>query len=100
MTDRLISLTVGTKEAAEWFNTFQQMGNLANDLGKTHHYVSISSTEVDGEEESYDGEENLYYDHHTLNKVRFALTKVLDDTGVNVAINEMLNAGIVFRERR
>jgi hypothetical protein len=44
--------------------------------------------------------ENLRYDDQTLVKVANAMRKAgLNGTQISNAINEILNAGIVFRER-
>lgn len=102
-TDRIISLTVGTKEAEEWFRTFQEISELAANLGASHHYVSVSSSVCAEtfETEMEVGNDDLYYDENTLMKVREALGKFLkDDHQIKDVINEMRNAGILFRERR
>lgn len=97
--ERLISVTVGTKEAEEWFATFQELSELAANLGAAHHYVSVSSVVRD--EQSEDDYDDLYYDDKTLDKVRTALREHgMGHTLITSAISDMQNAGILFRERR
>jgi hypothetical protein len=99
MTNRLISLTVGTQEAEEWFRTFQEISELAANLGASHHYVSVSS--IDPEEQSEEDYEDLYYDEKTLEKVgRVLLNHGIDLERIPSVLSEMKNAGILFRERR
>lgn len=104
--DRLISLTVGTKEAEEWFRTFQEISELGANLGASHHYVSVSSTDLGSDKEpDEDDLEQTYHDDNTMRKVRVAVGRaVLVHTDANAdlvtdIINEIQNAGILFRER-
>lgn len=109
MTDRLISLTVGTKGAEEWFRAFQDLSELANNLGNVHHYVSVSSSAL-GDEEPDPVSDDLYHDENTLRKVHETLVIVLSRSGAGThmagediatnIIGELQNAGILFRERR
>jgi hypothetical protein len=109
MTDRLISLTVGTKGAEEWFRSFQDLSELANNLGNVHHYVSLSSSAM-GDEEPDPIDNDLYYDENTLRKVHNELVIVLSRCGAGehmasedlatTIIGELQNSGILFRERR
>lgn len=99
MVNRMISLTVGTQEAEEWIRTFQEISELATNLGVAHHYVSVSSSVLD--EQSEEPDENLVYDENTLQKVRTVLRQYgMTDELVTDVINEMLNIGLLFRERR
>jgi hypothetical protein len=107
MTNHLISLTVGTEGAEEWFRAFQDLSELANNLGTVHHYVSVSSSAV-GNEESDPIDDDVYYDDNTMVKVREALVSTLSRLGsgtsasqaADAVILELQNAGILFRERR
>lgn len=110
MTDRLISLTVGTKGAEEWFRTFQDFSELAGNLGSVHHYVNVTSSVVENDEESDDSSsESLYHDANTLVKVKRAIRNALLKNGcaanttldevVDDIVTETLNEGILFRER-
>lgn len=101
MTNRLISLTVGTEGAEEWYRTFQDLSELATNLGAVHQYVSIASSAIEEDDEddaaSNHDPEGLYYDEYTMIKVY----KTLEDytTRPEDIINSLLNAGILFRER-
>jgi len=106
MTDRITTLSVGTKGAEEWFRLFEQLSVLANRLGSSHHHVSISATAIDEIEVDDEPHENLHYDEFTIMKVRSAIIKALhDNLGdppenlVDDLVGAMLNAGILFRER-
>jgi capsule polysaccharide export protein KpsC/LpsZ len=108
MTTRLINLTISTKGAEEWFTTFQEISELAANLGASHDYVSVSSVVPDETSEDVP-DEDLYDDEETLIKVNQAIRRAFlqhgasDDVVVNQfvidAISEMQNAGILFRER-
>lgn len=105
MMTRMVSLSVGTESADDWAETFQDLSELGKNLGVTHSYVSVSSTEIDDSEEP-EGED-LYYDDATLDKVRRAIGSALvrgtrrpDPVLVTNIIGELQNAGILFRERR
>ena len=109
MSDRLITLTVGTKEADEWFGTFQELSELAANLGVAHDYVDVSSTSfIDLSTGSFESDEfvvereELHYDENTLMKVVAGInTAVPELTGEQVVdiVNAMQNEGILFRER-
>lgn len=96
---RLISMTVGTKQPEEWFQTFQELSELAANLVVSHHYVTISSIDSD-ECDNEDTSEQLYHNDDTLVKVRTIFKKFLDDVEIDVAMSVLQNAGIVFCERR
>jgi len=98
--DRIISLSVGTHGAEDYFSIFQDVSELARNLGE-ERYVSVSATMI-GDEPGDDEDEvdKLYYDEDTLMKVR----KILRERGlsnliIDEIINDLLNAGILFRER-
>lgn len=108
MTDRIISLSVGTKSDDEWTHTFHQISAIATDLDRASDftYVSVSSSIV-GDDDPIDSDGELYYDQETLTKVRRALWNVLanktEDLPASVLddlISGMQNEGILFRERR
>lgn len=99
--DRLVSLGVGTKDAEDFSQTFQDLSELARNLGVNHDYVNVtaSGVKVDSDEEPSD--EELYYDEDTLVKVREAVFKACQSSfAVDEIVNNLLNAGILFRERR
>lgn len=99
MPNRLITLTIGTKGAEEWFATFQDISELARNLGDVHHHVSVSSIVPDQSEDDAFTEE-LYHDDNTLNKVRDAIVGGgFTKETANDMINYVLNAGVLFRER-
>lgn len=100
MMDRIISLSVGTNGAEDYFGTFQDISELANNLGKAHDYVTVSAHKVD---EDPDGEgklEECYYDENTLFKAHTAIRDCgfTEKTAFDI-ITALQNAGILFRER-
>jgi hypothetical protein len=107
--ERIISLSVGTTAAEDWFKTFQQISEIATALDKSEDftYISVSST-VAGTDDGSEGDpDGLYYDDKTLDKVRRALWVVLANKSEGIPasvitdmITEMQNEGIFFRERR
>lgn len=97
--ERLVSLSVGTTGAEDFFSTYQDMSELAANLGANHEYVSVTATVV-GDDTEDDEPEELYYDEFTLLKVMKALRENgMSRDQVEIAINDMQNAGILFRER-
>lgn len=98
--DRLVSLSVGVDSSDDFAQTFQDLSELARNLGATHSYVSVSASDVnDGMNDETDGED-LYHDQFTLNRVRDIIKAdgLTDDTATKI-IDRLHNAGIVFRER-
>lgn len=97
MTNRFVSLSVGTEGSEDFFQTFQDLSELAANLGQSHKYVSVSAGAIDEDEPE---PEQLYFDENTL----FKVSKVLMDLGVSSElaadiVNGIQNAGILFRER-
>lgn len=98
--NRLISLAVGIKEPEEWVQTYQEISELAANLGVSHHYVSVSSSVLE-EVEDIETEDELYHDENTIRKVHRAFTSYgLSDTTASNLIDKLQSAGILFRERR
>lgn len=99
--DRLISLGVGTDGDDDYFQTHQDLSELARNLGATHNYVSMMAQSVVDDDSDTD-EEELYYDENTLFKVREAMMINGWITGemCDEIINRLQNAGILFRERK
>lgn len=100
MMDRLISLSVGTDGAEDYFRTFQDISELARNLGAVHDYVTVSASAVVGGSDD-EPDEDLFYDENTLVKVREAIMRrgIKDDLATLI-ITDLQNAGILFRERR
>lgn len=107
--NRIISLSVGTSGAEDWFRTFQQVSEIATalDKAKDFTYISVSSTVADDDDEPECDPQGLYHDDNTLMKVRSALVKVLDlhqvEPSGNLVTNliiQMQHEGILFREQR
>lgn len=97
--DRLVSLNVSIKGDEDFFQTFQDLSELAANLSENHGYVTVSANRIDDVEVD-ESEERLFYDENTLPKV----SKVLMDLGVDSElaadiITHCLAAGILFRER-
>jgi len=113
MTNRLISLTVGTEGAEEWFRCFQDLSELATNLGAVHHYVNVASSVAGEDEEPTCDPEGLYHDEFTVFKVHQTIMNEIETVNVpgvilspeekqdlaTAIINKLQNAGILFRER-
>lgn len=104
--DRLVLLGVGTEGAEDYFSTFQDISELARNLGETHDYVDVTVSVIgeDSSDEANCDREHLYYDENTLSKVRAALMDAAGPYGhgdqyVDDMLYAMQNAGILFRER-
>lgn len=109
--DRLISLTVKTKGFEDYANSFMDMAELGRALGSNHEYVNMSAQVLDGVEE--DVPEELTHDESTMITVKRAISKALQEEYsvsthpalgpsspfVTRIVNELQNAGILFRER-
>lgn len=101
--DRVLSLGVGTTGEEDFYRTFQDLSELARNLGASHDYVIVSATlvNVDDSEVLADDGEDLYHDEETLNKVRKIIAKYVGYHDVVLSIiNDLQNTGILFRERR
>jgi hypothetical protein len=98
--DRLISLGIGTVGAEDYFSTFQDMSELARNLGESHNYVNLSAQVVDGEPEPDGKLEEVFYDENTLFKAHAAIQGAgfSEKTAFDI-INALQNAGILLRER-
>lgn len=94
----MLSLTVQTSDKEEWKILWMGFAKLASELeAATSNQVNVSSVLLDDVE---DFGEELRYDDGTLNRVLEALVRSgITECRAGVAINEMLNAGILFRER-
>lgn len=100
--DRVVSLSVATTGSEDFFGIFQDLSELARNLGVNHNYVSVTTTLVDDDEDPHDepAGEDLYYDDNTLEKVREVMMNCgLTGDVVIAVINDLQNAGILFRER-
>ena len=101
----LVSLSVGVATPEQWDHVHNRFVEMQKEWGPTYSGVTVSSYLTDSEEDGVD-EKTEYYDENTLNKVRQALTPVFISYGLpaetlsSACVNEMLNAGILFRERR
>lgn len=92
----MITLTVGVKDPNDWDYIYDSFGRTARELGPQYPYVSVSSSQTDDLENI----EELYHDDMTLQKVYDALLPcVADSNRAKEVINELQNAGILFRER-
>lgn len=114
MTSRNIGFNVETRHTNEWFQTFNDVTALARRLSEGGQYVSVWASASDAEVDTDTQETTLpgeYFDENTLFKVHTALQKIIDIDAasdfysgakhklVTDLINEMRNAGILFRER-
>ncbi len=101
-----LNVHVNTPEDFEFVWSF--FSENAKKLGQKLPYVNTESWLIGANEPGVD-EEDLYHDEDTLNKTANAISKTLaafrksalrhDQVAQNI-IDEMLNAGILFRERR
>lgn len=95
----MLSLTVQTSNTDDWNNLWKGFADLAGRIAPYNASVNVHSTLLDDEELESTHEE-VKYDDQTLNKVYEALCRSgITEARAGVAINEMLNAGILFRER-
>lgn len=99
----LITLSVGTEGPDQHKAVFGLMSDIGAEFALDYHYSSITSVDTD---RPNDGDEE-FYDEHTLFKVREAIKNAIEvrvatapEAMINDIINEMQNAGILFRERR
>lgn len=103
--DHLISLSVGTDSAEDHAQTFQDLSELAANLGVSHKYVSVSSSLfADDDPDEIDDagctQEHLYHDDQTLTKARLAIAGMgFTEKTSDELVNALLNAGILLRER-
>lgn len=96
--ERLVSLSVGTTGAEDFFSTYQDMSELAANLGVNHDYVSVTATLVNNDEED-DAPEELYHDEFTLLKAKRAIMEIgLSTRSAEDIINHLQNAGLLIRE--
>lgn len=101
----LISLSVGVATPEQWDHVHSRFVVMQKEWAQDHPGVTISSYLTDNEEDGVE-EQSEYYDENTLNKAREAAESVIRSFGLGgtdlsgAIINEMLNAGILFRERR
>jgi hypothetical protein len=99
-----ITLSAATGDAGEWTQAWERFSDWSKEICERYEYVHLSlhlSDSISEDEE--------YFDEHTMFKVYDAVrrglgvsgsgvNRVVDDTARNI-INEMQNAGILFRER-
>jgi hypothetical protein len=101
----LVSLSVGVNSPEQWDHVHGRFVELQKEWGPDYSGVTVSSYLTDSEEDGVE-EKTEYYDENTLNKVKEALAGVLRSFDlehpqlIDSFVNEMLNAGILFRERR
>lgn len=112
----MITLTVGVTQTPEREEMLNLLSGFATEISKDIDYVSVSAVKLDTDEEEVTVEstgcleEHLYHDDQTLERVRVALRNELfvPNSSISMAvlnaqvvriINEMQNAGILFRER-
>lgn len=100
--DRIISLSIGTTDTEDYIRTFQDVSELACNMGDSHNYVNVTAYVVGAPN---DDDDEMDYDEETLYKVRKALIEAVAPYGhgdryVDDLIHAMQNAGIYFREKR
>lgn len=100
----LVMLSVGTDSPEEHERVFGDFSELHRDLARGYSYTNLTSQAVDetGDEDDEDGcdQEHLHHDDHTLDKVRQAfLEHGVSPESVEDLINDLHNAGLLFRER-
>lgn len=105
----LISLSVGTSGADDHAETFDGVTNFGKMLAANHGYVNISSQLVgveEVEEEDLETEnvgctrEHLHHDEQTLVKFYTVLSEHgVSEVVIREIVNDLQNAGILFRER-
>ena len=98
--ERMISLSVIPKPEDQEF-VFNAMSHTASQLGHDCPNANLTFSTYAYEDDQFDEPvEKLYHDENTLDKVRNALiSSGMTGRVADNAINEMQNAGILFRER-
>jgi hypothetical protein len=92
----LLSLSVKTDNPDQWTDVWENLNRVARELGSEFSSISVSSYLDDGEPV----EDEEYYDEYTLFKVVAVMKRVgIGDAKAEELINELQNAGILFRER-
>lgn len=100
-TTHSINLYVTTGTPEKWDEAFSKLTNLARSMGPDFPSVSVSSVDTSILDDDSDVADDLYYDDNTLRKVYTALETIdLRNIVIEDIVNAILNAGIVFRERR
>lgn len=102
-----LNMNVQTTTAEEWRRVWGDFNELADGYAKLFSTISVSSFDLNVSDQDQRPDEELFYDEQTLQKVRNALIlamnkRAIDTLGngiVDSLINEMQNAGILFRER-
>jgi hypothetical protein len=100
----MIGLTVLTKTAEEWMNSFAAASEFVREEASRDRHVSMwTSSSSDIIEDA----EEVYHDENTLFKASSAIEKAVADyveldqrsALVDSVVTSLLNAGILFRER-
>jgi hypothetical protein len=100
MMDRLVSLSVGTVGSDDYFQTFQNLSELASNLGENHEYVTVSASGIDVDNTEEVEPELFYRDENTLHKVRKAILDIgYSSHSVEDIITHVQSNGVVFCER-
>lgn len=100
----IVSLSVGASGPDDHAATFQDISELSRSLATTHSYVNVTSQLAgyeDADEEDADcSREHVSHTERTLVHVRRVMIEHgVTPESVDDLINELHNAGIVFRER-
>lgn len=116
----LVTISVGVSNPENHATIHDMLSRLGTELSVDAEYVSVSSATTDDtdedvlEQETHGClEEHLYHDDNTMNKVREILSLHLQTFGyhpqgfgiielrniITGMINDLQNAGILFRER-
>lgn len=94
MSGHSISISVNVDTAEKWRLVWAKFSYLIQEMEKDYGYVSLSSVLLDDEEPPVVENEN------TMDVVRDALSMSgWSMTEIDAVINQLQNAGILFRER-
>lgn len=93
----IITLSTMVTGPDEWAKIFGQFSELAENLGSRYPSITVSSHHYEFDE---DEEGEITDSEDTLFKVHEVLGKVIPLRDVSDVVFHLLNAGIVFRERR
>lgn len=96
----LLNLNVRVDDSDNWNGVWHVLNKTAVDLGVKFPSVSVSSQVLEEiDDDRIETEPGEYYDESTLFKVFQALRNLLSEDDCKIAIQDMQNAGILFRER-
>jgi hypothetical protein len=96
---RVVHLSVHTYNDDKWDHAWGRLTKLTHELGEEYLHVSLTTSRLDDSEI----EEGEYFDDQTIIKVVDTIKRTMPGLTEGMAreiINDLHNAGILFRERK